>query len=204
MQDDKTALAAILKAYDGLKGSSPFYDPCGRSQPDFRITEDSFKALQAAMYAARNPEPPAHRYVVGFMFDREREYVALVTKIKPEWQRGSLNGIGGKIEPGETPLEAMNREFEEETGLGNTTDEWRPLVHAYRQGVNAYEVFYFSAYTDRVFGVETMEAEVISVKPISELSADKIIYNLNWLIPLALDPSTCHDRFVQVEDVDGN
>jgi 8-oxo-dGTP pyrophosphatase MutT (NUDIX family) len=29
--------------------------------------------------------------------------VLLIEKQKPAWQRGKLNGVGGKIEPGENP-----------------------------------------------------------------------------------------------------
>ncbi len=39
--------------------------------------------------------------VAGFLFDESRERVVLIKKQKPEWQSGRLNGVGGKIEPGE-------------------------------------------------------------------------------------------------------
>jgi hypothetical protein len=37
-------------------------------------------------------------YVCGFMFANDFTEVALIRKNKPEWQRGKLNGIGGKVE----------------------------------------------------------------------------------------------------------
>jgi len=43
--------------------------------------------------------------------------VILVEKSKPDWQRGRLNLPGGKVEPGETPLQCANRELLEETGI---------------------------------------------------------------------------------------
>jgi 8-oxo-dGTP pyrophosphatase MutT (NUDIX family) len=43
--------------------------------------------------------------------------VLLVLKDKPEWQKGKLNLLGGKIEPGEIPEEAAKRELMEESGL---------------------------------------------------------------------------------------
>ena len=55
-------------------------------------------------------------YVAGFCFSECGGRVALIRKLKPEWQRGLLNGIGGKMEPGESLHSAMVREFEEETG----------------------------------------------------------------------------------------
>ena len=57
------------------------------------------------------------RYVVGFAFDHKLEGVLLCQKNRPEWQAGKLNGLGGKIENGESPIEAMIREFKEEAGL---------------------------------------------------------------------------------------
>ena len=58
-------------------------------------------------------------YVVGFLFDEDaRRYhktghgnVVLIEKNRPAWQAGRLNGVGGHIEIGETPDEAISREF---------------------------------------------------------------------------------------------
>ena len=56
-------------------------------------------------------------YTVGFIFDSTLEEVALMEKTHPEWQKGKLNGIGGKVEDGEIVISCMIREAEEETGL---------------------------------------------------------------------------------------
>ena len=56
------------------------------------------------------------KYVVGFMFDTSLTNVALIRKTKPAWQAGLLNGIGGKVEAGESFDDAMVREFSEEAG----------------------------------------------------------------------------------------
>lgn len=53
-------------------------------------------------------------YVLGFLFDKKGEKVLLIEKNRPAWQAGFLNGVGGKIEPNETPIQAMVREFKEE------------------------------------------------------------------------------------------
>ena len=66
-------------------------------------------------------------YVVGFLLHRPTRKLFLIRKLKPQWQAGLLKGIGGKIEPGETPLDAMWREWIEETGipfLGNVWHEF--------------------------------------------------------------------------------
>ena len=56
-------------------------------------------------------------FVCGFCFDEERECVVLIEKSQPAWQAGRLNGVGGKVEPGESVADAMTREFEEEAGV---------------------------------------------------------------------------------------
>lgn len=48
-------------------------------------------------------------YVVGFMFSSDKTLVTLIRKNRPKWMNGKLNGVGGKIEIGETPLQAMVR-----------------------------------------------------------------------------------------------
>ncbi len=55
------------------------------------------------------------RYVVGFLFFGPN--VVLLKKNRLQWQAGLLNGVGGKIEPPETPLQAMDRKCTEEIGL---------------------------------------------------------------------------------------
>jgi len=69
------------------------------------------------------------KYVLGFYFRHQgsaKTEVLLVLKNRPPWQNGRVNGIGGHIEPGETPEGAMEREFREETGLDFTAiKEWR-------------------------------------------------------------------------------
>ena len=63
------------------------------------------------------------QYVLGFAFD-DLGRVALIRKTRPDWQRGLLNGIGGKINPGEACRDAMMREFYEETGVVLPADRW--------------------------------------------------------------------------------
>ncbi len=43
--------------------------------------------------------------------------ILFVKRTKQDWQEGRYNLIGGKIEEGETPIEAVERELLEESGL---------------------------------------------------------------------------------------
>lgn len=71
-------------------------------------------------------------YVLGFVHchDLTRgDSVLLINKNKPANQQGKLNGVGGHIEPGEVPLQAMMRECAEETGLQLTGWRMYGLLH---------------------------------------------------------------------------
>lgn len=57
------------------------------------------------------------RYTIGALFTPELDLVLLIEKTKPDWQKGRLNLPGGHIEQGETCLQCVRREFQEETGL---------------------------------------------------------------------------------------
>ncbi len=123
-------------------------------------------------------------YVCGFMFSEDRNKLALISKLSPEWQKGKLNGIGGKIEPREGYLNAMVREFKEETGVNTFLDEWKNL--AYLQGKD-WEVYFFKAFSNKVYNAVTVtEEEVVLVYP-GWINILPVIPNLLWLIPMALD-----------------
>lgn len=64
------------------------------------------------------------KYVLGFYFVDNSPVVLLIEKVSPEWCKGKLNGLGGSIEPNETPKQAMVREFKEESGIGTQERYW--------------------------------------------------------------------------------
>lgn len=120
-------------------------------------------------------------YVAGFCFSEDGEQVALIRKLNPEWQRGLLNGIGGKVEPGESPHDAMLREFEEETGA--RVEGWRSFCTATTEEDRLY-FFTVRGDLDALHSAEDEEVVTVAVDEIPTLNA---IPNLRWLIPLALD-----------------
>lgn len=128
-------------------------------------------------------------YVCGFMFSRERDTVALIEKQKPEWQRGKLNGIGGKIELHETAADAMAREFREETGVVTQPGDWG---HFCRLEGTGWCVHFYRAFSEKVFNVRTMETEKVFLYNPAVMSlglSHLVLPNLKVLIPLALDQS---------------
>lgn len=131
------------------------------------------------------------RYVVGFAFDHSKSYVLLIKKERPSWQQGRFNGIGGHIEKGETPKEAMVREFEEETGL--VCFAWSNFAKLIRKSRGGY-VYFFKSFVSmpKLFNYvsETDEkCEILYVSDIPNLGQDQMIQNLKFLIPMALDDS---------------
>lgn len=122
-------------------------------------------------------------YVAGFLFDETKEKVALIRKISPAWQKGYLNGIGGKVEIGEKVPDAMVREFEEETG--SRIETWKQFCIL---SGDDYTVSFFWAIGD-LDALESVEEEEVEIHDVDSLFDLKIIPNLLWLIPMALDPN---------------
>lgn len=120
-------------------------------------------------------------YVVGFLYNEARDSVALIKKNKPEWQKGLLNGIGGKIEIGEWALDAMKREFNEEAGM--IIDNWELFC---RMEFNEALVFCYSA-TGDLTKIKQMTDEVIELHTVQAVSRLDVIPNLKWLVPLGAD-----------------
>lgn len=122
-------------------------------------------------------------YVCGFLFG-DRHRVALIRKARPEWQRGRLNGVGGRIEPGESPKEAMVREFWEETGYLTFESDWSLRVVHRGPG---HVVYFFRADRPQTVGLRYDGDEPCEWVDRLCLHLWPVIPNLHWLIPLCLD-----------------
>jgi 8-oxo-dGTP diphosphatase len=130
------------------------------------------------------------QYVVGFLFKITKDFffldhyeVALLEKNRPEWQKGKFNGIGGHIENGETPLQAMKREFNEEAGV--LLDSWEQYCTIYYTDA----IIHFFRCFDGDGEINTKTDEKVFWQPLEELG-NNVIPNLHWLIPLALYTDT--------------
>jgi 8-oxo-dGTP diphosphatase len=123
-------------------------------------------------------------YVTGFCFDASSNNVLLIKKNRPEWQKGRLNGIGGKIEPGETPMQAMLREFEEECGNNSRDLLWRQF--ACRMYTSGNFVNFFYAYATHMFEpIQMTDEYVMWVNMDGPIFTSLGLDNLAWLIPHA-------------------
>lgn len=139
------------------------------------------------------------RYVVGFMFDFGFQHVALIRKNKPAWQAGKLNGVGGKIEAGETPEAAMWREGQEEAGIDVNWNHFCTLSGTNNDG-GPFLLEALWTYGD-LSKVSPLESEEIEILPLTSVAGARaeMIGNLPWLIELARDcgASATAPRFVE-------
>ncbi|HKZ40549.1 MAG TPA: NUDIX domain-containing protein [Candidatus Hodarchaeales archaeon] len=125
------------------------------------------------------------KYVCGFLFDMAFKHVALINKVRPDWQKGKLNGIGGKVEPRESLDAAMAREFEEEAGRHFSASTWKMFAEI--EGSD-WVVYFFFNVSDAVFLLESKTDEKVEVIEVDTLNNnDRVIQNLKWLIPMTMD-----------------
>lgn len=139
---------------------------------------------------------------VGFVFDATLEQVLLVHKQKPDWQVGKLNGPGGKVEDGETPLQCVARECLEETCLDIPTDDWRHFATILNNGVfdghKAQIEFYTATYPGQLSDACRGDYEEVEWFNISDLP-DNCLQNLYFMIPLAREALRGHTATITIE-----
>lgn len=145
------------------------------------------------------------RYVLGFCFNPAGDKVVLIRKTRPDWQAGKLNGVGGHIEKGESPIEAMKREFKEET-LWTEDCDWRPFGRLRGDG---REVYLFHGCYDRIpspFAVsDEGEASAHHVSIVLSNCTSKgsaPMPNLRYLIPMAWNHRKGFDKAAFFEVVE--
>lgn len=138
--------------------------------------------------------------VAGFLFNSDYSKVLLIKKKRPKWQKGKFNGVGGHIEPGETPAAAMHRELHEESGYTGARITHYATLYSSRWEVHFFSCVYGTSLGDlsaEFHGSPTNEE--ISIVNCNKLPK-KIISNLKWLIPMAIDcnsflsPIIMHDK----------
>lgn len=129
------------------------------------------------------------RYVVGFMFNTERNAVVLIEKNRPDWQKGKLNGVGGKIEPTDaSEAHAMSREFFEETGVGLASEAW--TLFAILKAPDAV-IHVFKAFSSLARFAETRTDEKVYIEPLDRgnlYTWKEHVPNVPVLIRIALQP----------------
>ena len=119
-------------------------------------------------------------YVLGFAFDEKGQNVVLIKKAKPAWQAGRYNAVGGKIEIGESPIQAMQREFREETGVSISGWKQTAVLTGFDWKVHVFRTF------GGIDKISSPTEEPVSAFAVNNLPTNAIS-NLKWLVPLNLD-----------------
>lgn len=110
-------------------------------------------------------------YVVTFLFKPNLKIIWMILKNKPKWQKGSLNGIGGKVEEMEDFDEAAVRELKEEAGVDIKKEELTRVgwIEGKGNGKDIVRVAIFTGITDKELQSMTSEQVVfIETKRIRE------------------------------------
>jgi 8-oxo-dGTP diphosphatase len=139
-------------------------------------------------------ESPLFCAVVGLAYSLDGSRVALVRKTAKrgeEWQAGRLNGLGGKMEPGERPSDCMRREAWEEAGQAARGLDWQWVASYIRPG-DAIAVF--RAFTDRLDQFESVEfernGERVEIHEVATVLGQNLVPNLRYVIPMTNRPGT--------------
>lgn len=141
---------------------------------------------------------PVH-YVCGFRISTDASQVLLIRKKKPVWQHGLLNGIGGKIEPGESVDYAMSREFHEEADKEIAPSDWEQTIRLCGKWGSVYFFRSFGNFE----GVRSTGAEKVETIRMHKLRGHRIISNLLWIIPLQLEDFRWPLKFEEKEKLSG-
>jgi len=123
----------------------------------------------------------------------------------PAVVRDKLNGVGGHLKEGETPVECMVREFEEEAGVHIPADRWTEAVRMSGPHGDGWEVTFFFAHLEPEEAVQarTMEDEHVAWYTTNSMWSLRypacVVSNLRWLVPLLLDP--CLSWPIEVREI---
>ena len=141
------------------------------------------RALGERRPASAADGPGRRLSVAGFAFSPARR-ILLIRKSRPAWQAGLLNGIGGRVEAGESPLDAMRREAEEEAGLSEA--DWTAVAILASPGREVH--FFRATLGDDAFDGATARTDEPLVRlAMADFPGARVVPNLSFLVPLALD-----------------
>lgn len=127
-----------------------------------------------------------NKFVVGFIFSKDKQQTLLIKKNRPNWQVGKYNGVGGKVEEGELPIAAMQRECIEECGLDIGVWKERGIIQG--EGYSVHVFLAEQSIQDMLIATTWNKTdESVSVFRLDELDLVQAIPQLNWLVSLILD-----------------
>ncbi len=124
------------------------------------------------------------KYTLAFIFNSTQDKVLLMHKSRPAVHEGMFNGLGGKIEEGESSLDCVVREIKEESDLVTEKDKW---IYVGEKFSDEWRVETFCyVYKGDISDAKTVEDQPIEWFDVKNLPKN-LVSNLAWIIPLCLD-----------------
>ncbi|MCB7129017.1 MAG: NUDIX hydrolase [Candidatus Brocadiales bacterium] len=130
------------------------------------------------------------KYVCGFLFDKDNKSIVLIRKNHPPWQNGYMNGVGGWIKAEEEPVDAMQREFNEEAGmrLGGwkcfcTLNTMDAIIYWF---VDHVEYIVNHGHEEMMSVIRLNAPEPVYWCQVDHLNELDLIPNTRWLITMAM------------------
>lgn len=103
------------------------------------------------------------KYVNAMAFSMDMDCMAVLLKNRPESLAGKLCPPGGRVEPGESPQDAVSREFHQEAGVLIAPHKWAPIALT-TTADNGELMGTFLVFDDSVMQAHTMEDEPVFVR----------------------------------------
>lgn len=143
------------------------------------------------------------RYTICFI--KQGNKILLLNREKPDWM-GMWNGVGGKIEAGETPIENIKREIYEETGIEIEKVEDKGIVTWTVDGVKTGGMHLYLVELPMTVLYETprkTDEGILDWKEIDWiLHPDNIgvAHNIPYFLPIMLREDSCYEHHCVFEN----
>ena len=137
-------------------------------------------------------------FVLALLYSADGRQVVLMRRTKPAWQAGRINGLGGRLMPGESAAAAARREVREECGVDVAA--WREVL-VWEDA--EYVMHVLSAVSAEARAARTQEDQEVFLADVDALPPN-VIDNLRWLVPLALDADVAFPIMVRSAAAEGS
>ncbi len=143
------------------------------------------------------------KYTICFI--RQGDNILLINREKPSWM-GSWNGVGGKLEKGETPEECILREVLEETSIRLQNVEYKGVVTWVEDGIFSGGMYAFVADIPKNFSYITpkkVREGILDWKNISWILNSKntgVALNIPMFLPKMLNENNKYEHICVFEE----